>query len=54
MKSKTEIKVTRILEKKENLQNAEVYKNIDENTFVCNQNDKDCWHRYYSAMGDCI
>jgi len=54
MKSKTEIKVSRILDTKTNLQNAKVSKNIDEKIFVCEQNDKDCWHRYSSAMGDCV
>jgi hypothetical protein len=48
MKSKKEIKTSKILEKNENL------KNSDENNFVCKQNDKDCWHRYSSAMGDCV
>ena len=51
MKSKKEIKTSEILEKNENLKNS---KNIDENNCVCKQNDKDCWHRYSSAMGDCV
>ena len=38
----------------ENLKNSEMSKNSDENNFVCKQNDKDCWHRYSSAMGDCV
>ena len=54
MKSKTEIKISRILEKKANLKNVKVSMNIDENIFVCKLNDKDCWHRYSSALGDCV
>ncbi len=54
MKSKKEIKTSQILEKNENLKNSEMSKNSDENNFVCKQNDKDCWHRYSSAMGDCV
>ena len=54
MKSKKEIKISKILEKNENLKNSEMSKNSDENNFVCKQNDKDCWHRYSSAMGDCV
>lgn len=54
MKSKTEIKVSKILETNTNLQIAKLSKNVDENTFVCAQNDKYCWHRYLSAMGDCV
>jgi hypothetical protein len=54
MKSKIEVKVSEFLETKANLQNAKVSENIDENIFVCEQNDKDCWHRYSSAMGDCV
>jgi hypothetical protein len=54
MKSKKEIKTSKILEKNENLKNSEMSKNSDENNFVCKQNDKDCWHRYSSAMGDCV
>ena len=42
----------------ENLENSNMSKNIDENNdennFVCEHNDKDCWHRYSSAMGDCV
>jgi hypothetical protein len=54
MKSKKEIKTSKILEKNENLKNSKMSKNSDENNFVCKQNDKDCWHRYSSAMGDCV
>ncbi len=54
MKSKKEIKTSKILEKNENLKNSKLSKNSDENNFVCKQNDKDCWHRYSSAMGDCV
>lgn len=54
MKSKKEIKTSKILEKKTNLHNVKVPKNKDENIFICKQNDKDCWHRYSSAMGDCV
>jgi hypothetical protein len=54
MKSKKEIKTSKILEKNENLKNSEMSKNSDENNFVCKQNDKDCWHRYSSAMADCV
>ena len=54
MKSKTEIKVSKILETNTNSQIAKLSKNVDENTFVCAQNDKDCWHRYLSAMSDCV
>ena len=54
MKSKKEIKTSKILEKNENLENSNMSKNIDENNFVCEHNDKDCWHRYSSAMGDCV
>ena len=54
MKLKKEIKTSKIIEKKATLQNAKKLKNIDENNFVCRQNDKDCWHRYSSAMGDCV
>ncbi len=54
MKSKKEVKTSKILEKNENLKNSKISENIDENNFVCKQNDKDCWHRYSSAMGDCV
>lgn len=54
MKMKTEIKASEILEKNTNSQIAKLSKNGDENTFVCAQNDKDCWHRYLSAVGDCV
>ena len=49
-----EIKTSKILEKNENLKNSKMSKNSDENNFVCKQNAKDCWHRYSSAMGDCV
>lgn len=54
MKSEQEIEISRILEKKTNLQNVKASENLDENIFVCKQDDKDCWHRYSSAMGDCV
>ena len=58
MKSKKEIKPSKILEKNENLKNSNMSKNMDENNdesnFVCEHNDKDCWQRYSSAMGDCV
>lgn len=54
MKSKNEIKISRVLEKKACLKNAKVPENKDESIFVCKQNDNDCWHRYYSAFGDCV
>lgn len=54
MKLKAEIKIFKILEANTNLQIAKLSKNADENTFVCAQNDKDCWHRYLSAMSDCV
>jgi hypothetical protein len=54
MKSKKEIKTSKILEKNANLKNSKISENIDENNFICKQNDKDCWHRYSSAMGDCV
>ncbi len=54
MKLKTEIKVSGILETNANLQIPKLSNNIDENTFVCAQNDKGCWLRYLSAMGDCV
>jgi hypothetical protein len=54
MKSKAEIKASGVLETNANLQITKMSKNIDENTFVCAQNDKDCWYRYLSAMGDCV
>jgi hypothetical protein len=54
MNSKIEIRTSGILEKEVELQNAKVAENIDENIFVCKQNDQDCWHRYSSAMGDCV
>ena len=33
---------------------AKVLKTTDGDIFVCKQGDKACWHRYSSAMGDCI
>ena len=54
MKAKQEIKTSKSLGKNKNLHNAKVLKNVDENIFVCKQNDKDCWHRYSLAMGDSI
>jgi hypothetical protein len=54
MKSKNQIKMSRVLEKQANLKTAKVTENIDENIFVCKQNDEACWHRYYSVMGDCV
>ncbi len=55
MKSKKEIKASKILENKENLKMSKnIDENNDENNFVCKHNDKDCWHRYSSAMGDCV
>lgn len=54
MESKKEIKTFKILEKKINIKNSKVSKKIDESNFVCKQNDKKCWHRYSSAMGDCV
>ena len=55
MKSKKEIKASKILENKENLKMSKnIDENNDENNLVCKHNDKDCWHRYSSAMGDCV
>jgi hypothetical protein len=54
MKTKKEIKQSKIIEKNANLKNSKISEDIDENNIVCKQNDKDCWHRYSSAMGDCI
>lgn len=54
MKSKNEIKISRVLEKNASLKNAKVPENKDENIFACKQNDNDCWLRYYSAIGDCV
>jgi hypothetical protein len=54
MKAKQEIKTSKSLGKNKNLHNAKVSNNKSENIFVCKQNDKDCWQRYSSAMGDCI
>ena len=54
MKSKKEIKTSKSQEKKTDLQKTKVLKNLDENIYVCKQDDKDCWHRYSFAMGDCV
>ena len=54
MKSKKEIKTSKSQRKKTGLYKTKVLKNTDENIFVCKQNDKECWHRYSSAMGDCV
>jgi len=54
MKLITEIKVSKMLEKNVSLQKEKVLKKIEESTFVCDQNDKNCWNRYLSAMGDCV
>ena len=54
MKSTVEVKVSGILETKTNLQNAKIPEHVNEDISVCKQNDKDCWHRYSSAMGDCV
>ena len=52
MKSSTtaaEILVTNV-----NTQNTKVLEENDHSAFVCAQNDNACWHRYLSAMGDCV
>ena len=52
MKSSTtaaEILVTNV-----NTQNTKALEENDQNAFVCAQNDNACWHRYLSAMGDCV
>jgi hypothetical protein len=54
MKSKNEIKISRVTENKASVKNAKVPENKDENIFVCKQYDNECWQRYYSAMGDCV
>ena len=55
MKSKKEIKTSKILEKNEDSKiSNNIDENNDENYLVCKHNDKDCWHRYSSAMGDCV
>jgi hypothetical protein len=54
MKSKKEIKTSKSQGKKTDLQKTKVLKNLDENIYVCKQDDKDCWHRYSAAMGDCV
>ena len=54
MKAKQEIKTSKSLAKRTNLQKAKVSNNKSENFFACKQNDKECWHRYSSAMGDCV
>jgi hypothetical protein len=33
---------------------AKVLRTSDGDVFVCKQGDKACWHRYSSAMGDCV
>ncbi len=54
MKSDKEIKTSKILEKKTDLPGTKVLRTTDGDIFVCEQGDKACWHRYSSAMGDCI
>ncbi len=54
MKAKQEIQTSKSLGKKRNIQKTKVSNNKSENIFVCIQNDKECWHRYSIAMGDCI
>ena len=54
MKAKQEIQASKSLGKKRNIQKTKVSNNRSENIFVCKQNDKECWHRYSVAMGDCI
>jgi hypothetical protein len=54
MKSDKEIKPSKILEKKTDLQGTKVLRTTDGDIFVCELEDKACWHRYSSAMGDCI
>lgn len=51
---KTTITVAEILVTKVNTQNTKALEEIDHNAFVCDQNDNACWHRYLSAMGDCV
>ncbi len=50
MKSKKEIKTSKSQGKKTDLQKTKVLKNLDENIYVCKQDDKDCWHRYSAAI----
>jgi hypothetical protein len=52
MKSKTT--VVEILTKNVNMQNIKVLENNDNSAFICAQNDNACWHRYLSAIGDCV
>ena len=33
---------------------VKVLRTTDGDVFVCKQGDKACWHRYSSAMGDCV
>ena len=33
---------------------VKVLRTSDGDVFVCKQGDKACWHRYSSAMGDCV
>jgi len=54
MKSDKEIKPSKILEKKTDLQGTKVLRTTDGDIFVCERGDKACWHRYSSAMGDCV
>jgi hypothetical protein len=54
MKSSNETTPSNNLEKKTILQDAKVLRTTDEDIFVCEQGDKACWHRYSSAMGDCV
>jgi hypothetical protein len=51
---KTTITVAEILVTNDNIQNTKVSEENDQNAFVCAQNDNACWHRYLSAMGDCV
>ena len=51
---KTTITVAEILVTNDNTQNTKVSEENDQNAFVCAQNDNARWHRYLSAMGDCV
>jgi hypothetical protein len=51
---KTTITVAEMLVTNVNTQNTKVLEANDHNAFVCAQNDNACWHRYLSAMGDCV
>ena len=51
---KTTITVAEMLVTNVNTQNTQVLEANDHNAFVCAQNDNACWHRYLSAMGDCV